>query len=312
MSRRWPVVGESQLRSRQPAAARIHDGPQQCLHVEQSGSRQGIRRGLRRCREIFRPGGRSCALRSRSWSRWIARGEASRSARWPPIVQASWKRRLENTDTRSAGGFAYGARVSATNRNDWQAARQDFLKAYSLDPNSAFSLNNLGYVSERDGDLETAQFFYTKAQNAGDANARVGLASDSAAEGEKLRHRHGGKQSESRRGAGPIQADAACRARKCRIGTPRRHSGRQRRASQNPPSNAPAPPDCAETYALLPPIKENQPCPTNPPSTLHQSPWFSSRVCSFRARTPAQLAALMRKSQASAGKTLMSWWSWRT
>jgi Flp pilus assembly protein TadD len=76
--------------------------------------------------------------------------------------------------------------VSATNRNDWKAARQDFLKAYSLDPYSAFALNNLGYVSERDGDLETAKFFYAKAQQAKDANARVGLATAGAIEGQHL------------------------------------------------------------------------------------------------------------------------------
>jgi Flp pilus assembly protein TadD len=97
------------------------------------------------------------------------------------------KKRLENTDTPEAQAALLTVRgVAATNRNDWQAARRDFLKAYSLDPNSAFSLNNLGYVSERDGDLETAHLFYTKAQNADDSNARVGLASDSAAEGQKL------------------------------------------------------------------------------------------------------------------------------
>ena len=49
--------------------------------------------------------------------------------------------------------------VSATNQNDWSTAKQDFLQAYSLDSDSAFSLNNLGYVAEKDGDLETAQFY---------------------------------------------------------------------------------------------------------------------------------------------------------
>jgi Flp pilus assembly protein TadD len=96
-------------------------------------------------------------------------------------------RRLKNTDTPEAQAALITVRgVSAANRNDWRAARADFLKAYSLDPNSAFSLNNLGYVSERDGDLETAHFFYNKAQTAGDAAARVGLATNSAAEGQKL------------------------------------------------------------------------------------------------------------------------------
>jgi Flp pilus assembly protein TadD len=97
------------------------------------------------------------------------------------------KGRLKNADSAEAQAALLNVRgVSATNRNDWQAARRDFLKAYSLDPNSAFSLNNLGYVSERDGDLETAQFFYMKAQRAGDANVRVGLATTSSAEGEHL------------------------------------------------------------------------------------------------------------------------------
>jgi Flp pilus assembly protein TadD len=97
------------------------------------------------------------------------------------------KGRLKNADSAEAQAALLNVRgVSATNRNDWQAARRDFLKAYSLDPNSAFSLNNLGYVSERDGDLETAQFFYMKAQQAGDANVRVGLATTSSAEGEHL------------------------------------------------------------------------------------------------------------------------------
>jgi tetratricopeptide (TPR) repeat protein len=95
--------------------------------------------------------------------------------------------RLKNTDNAQAQAALLMVRgVSATNRNDWQAARRDFLKAYSLDPNSAFSLNNLGYVSERDGDLETANFFYMRAQKATDANAPVGLASSSLAEGQHV------------------------------------------------------------------------------------------------------------------------------
>jgi len=76
--------------------------------------------------------------------------------------------------------------VSATNANNWVEAREDFLRAYSLDPSSAFSLNNRGFVAEMDGDLETAQFYYDKAREAGDANARVGLATQRSAEGKKL------------------------------------------------------------------------------------------------------------------------------
>ncbi len=78
--------------------------------------------------------------------------------------------------------------VFAANQNDWSAAKKDFLQAYSLDPHSAFSINNLGYVAEKDGDLETAQFFYSKARNANNAKARVGLATEGSVEGEDLNH----------------------------------------------------------------------------------------------------------------------------
>ncbi|KAA6461095.1 hypothetical protein DYQ86_12610 [Acidobacteria bacterium AB60] len=76
--------------------------------------------------------------------------------------------------------------VYAVNQNDWNSARQDFLHAYSLDPNSAFTLNNRGYVAEHDGDLETAQFYYEKARRASDAGARVGMATRVDAQGQPL------------------------------------------------------------------------------------------------------------------------------
>ena len=66
--------------------------------------------------------------------------------------------------------------VSALNRNEPKAAEQDFLKAYALDPNNAFANNNIGYLSEIEGDRETAQFFYDQAQELGGANTPVGLA----------------------------------------------------------------------------------------------------------------------------------------
>ncbi len=53
-------------------------------------------------------------------------------------------------------------------------------------PTAHSPLNNRGYVAEKDGDLETAQFFYDKARKAGDSNARVGLATQHAAEGKNL------------------------------------------------------------------------------------------------------------------------------
>lgn len=75
--------------------------------------------------------------------------------------------------------------VSAINRNDLRAADQAFRKAYALDPNNAFAVNNIGYLAEIEGDRETAQFFYDKAQTVA-GNATVGLATRRAAEGSKL------------------------------------------------------------------------------------------------------------------------------
>ena len=76
--------------------------------------------------------------------------------------------------------------VSDINRNDLPAAEQAFRNAYSLDPNNVFALNNIGYLSEIEGDRETAQFFYDRAQALGGANTTVGLATRRSAEGMKL------------------------------------------------------------------------------------------------------------------------------
>jgi tetratricopeptide (TPR) repeat protein len=116
----------------------------------------------------------------RSWRGKPVSGMAAESAK-------RLEGRIKKMDTVEAQAVMFNLRgVSATNKNDWPSARQDFLHAYSLDPASAFSLNNRGYVAEMDGDLETAQFFYDKARKAGNSNARVGLATLRSAEGKRL------------------------------------------------------------------------------------------------------------------------------
>ncbi len=76
--------------------------------------------------------------------------------------------------------------VSELNRNNWDAAKKTFLEAYALDPLSAFSLNNLGYLAERDGDLETAKSFYERARRADDADESIGMATQFSAHGRNL------------------------------------------------------------------------------------------------------------------------------
>jgi Flp pilus assembly protein TadD len=76
--------------------------------------------------------------------------------------------------------------VSALNRNDRKSARQSFQQAYKLAPEDAFTLNNIGYVAELDGDRETADFYYGKAREAERRNTKVGVATRREAEGKKL------------------------------------------------------------------------------------------------------------------------------
>ncbi|MFP5205448.1 MAG: tetratricopeptide repeat protein [Acidobacteriota bacterium] len=97
------------------------------------------------------------------------------------------KKRVAGMPPQELAAIRYNIRgVHEENENQWAAARQDFLRAYQADPNDAFSLNNRAYVAARDGDLETAQFYYDKARRAQDADARVGLATQATAQGQSL------------------------------------------------------------------------------------------------------------------------------
>lgn len=97
------------------------------------------------------------------------------------------RRRLakeNDVETRVEGLNVRG--VAAANRNDLSAAAEDFRNAYRLNPDDPFTLNNIGYVAEMEGDRETAQFFYNQAQKAVGANAAVGLATRRSVVGMRL------------------------------------------------------------------------------------------------------------------------------
>jgi len=94
--------------------------------------------------------------------------------------------RIEGSNSASTSADMLNLRVMAENQSDWNTAKQDFLKAYSLNPTDAFSLNNRAYVAEKDGDLESAQFFYQKAWKAAGADIRVGRATTPTAVGKPL------------------------------------------------------------------------------------------------------------------------------
>jgi Flp pilus assembly protein TadD len=76
--------------------------------------------------------------------------------------------------------------VSALNRNQRVQARRYFSEAYRIDPDNAFSLNNMGYISELEGDRETADFYYAKARQANRSGARIALATRKNLQGMRL------------------------------------------------------------------------------------------------------------------------------
>src|SRR5262245_2784643 len=53
--------------------------------------------------------------------------------------------------------------VAALQKHDLGKAKRLFYKAYLIDPNDPFTLNNLGYAAELEGDLDRAQRYYDQA-----------------------------------------------------------------------------------------------------------------------------------------------------
>src|SRR5881275_1065441 len=72
--------------------------------------------------------------------------------------------------------------VKAVEKHDYAKAKKLFYKAYLLDPDDPFTLNNLGYIAELEGDVDRAQRFY---ELAGEQNSEavVDKASSEQAKG---------------------------------------------------------------------------------------------------------------------------------
>jgi Flp pilus assembly protein TadD len=75
--------------------------------------------------------------------------------------------------------------VKAVEKHDYDKAKKLFYKAYLLDPNDPFTLNNLGYVAELEGDVDRAQRFYELAQEQ-NSQATVDRASSEGAKGKTV------------------------------------------------------------------------------------------------------------------------------
>src|ERR1700741_4392531 len=76
--------------------------------------------------------------------------------------------------------------VEAVRKHNYKRAEELFYKAYLFDPEDAFTLNNLGYISEMQGQLDRAQRFYSLAAEH-PSDATVDLASSRHVQGQPMK-----------------------------------------------------------------------------------------------------------------------------
>ena len=72
--------------------------------------------------------------------------------------------------------------VKAVEKHAYKKAKALFYKAYLIDPNDPFTLNNLGYIAELEGQVDRAERYYALAQ-AQDSDAVVYKSTERAAVG---------------------------------------------------------------------------------------------------------------------------------
>src|SRR5579871_3720845 len=76
--------------------------------------------------------------------------------------------------------------VEAVKKHKYSKAEQLFYKAYLYDPDDAFTLNNLGYISELQGQLDRAEHFYELASQQS-SDAVVDVASVQRMKGQPMK-----------------------------------------------------------------------------------------------------------------------------
>jgi Flp pilus assembly protein TadD len=76
--------------------------------------------------------------------------------------------------------------VAAVKKHQYEKAEQLFYKAYLYDPADPFTLNNLGYIAEMQGQLDRARKFYELASEQG-SDADIDVSNVSALEGKPMK-----------------------------------------------------------------------------------------------------------------------------
>lgn len=75
--------------------------------------------------------------------------------------------------------------VRAIEKHDYKRAKKLFYQAYLLDPDDPFTLNNLGYMAELDGEIDRAQRYYALAADQ-NSEAVVSTATTEQAKGKAV------------------------------------------------------------------------------------------------------------------------------
>src|SRR5262245_29431698 len=76
--------------------------------------------------------------------------------------------------------------VEAVRKHQYEKATELFYKAYLYDPDDPFTLNNLGYVSELNGQVDRAQRFYELASSQS-TDAVIARSNSSKLEGQPFK-----------------------------------------------------------------------------------------------------------------------------
>src|ERR1700723_3438542 len=99
-----------------------------------------------------------------SWKRWMALGAigmAMGTGSWASAgdIKITVPKRSHMTPVQRLNQEG----VDAIRKRSYEKAETLFYKAYLLDPDDPFTLNNLGYISELKGQVDRAQSFYALA-----------------------------------------------------------------------------------------------------------------------------------------------------
>ena len=77
--------------------------------------------------------------------------------------------------------------VDAIRKQQYEKAEEVFYKAYLYDPSDPFTLNNLGYIAELQGQFERAQRFYKLAAEQG-TDAAIDISNEKELDGKRMKY----------------------------------------------------------------------------------------------------------------------------